>query len=117
MRKTKGDNNMDMNEYQKLAMRTRIEGQMDEEALLNGTLGLAGESGEVCDYMKKVFFQDHPLDVEIIKEEIGDILWYIALVCTSLQCDMAEIAEMNINKLKLRYPEGFDREISISRYK
>lgn len=113
----KGRMTMDMNEYQKLAARTQHPTQTSEESLLNGILGLVGEAGEVVDEMKKVYFQGHEFDVESIKFEVGDVLWYIALICKGLGCSMSEVAEMNIEKLRIRYPseEGFRTEDSINR--
>lgn len=105
---------MDMNDYQNRAMRT-AKNVDDEQKLVNGVLGLAGETGEVADYLKKVWFQGHDFDAETVKEEIGDVLWYIALICEALQCDMEDIAQMNLDKLWERYPDGFESDNSINR--
>ena len=81
-------------------------------------LGLAGEAGEVVEILKKVTYHDHPLDSESqlnIKKELGDVLWYIAYICSILGIDMADVATANIEKLKLRYPDGFSSEASINR--
>lgn len=116
MKKMLEENNMTMDNYQKLAMRTKSATQVPEEILLNAVMGIAGEAGEVVDEMKKVYFQGHEFDVESIMFEVGDILWYIALMCEGLGCSMSEVAEMNIEKLKIRYPgEGFTTEDSINR--
>lgn len=106
---------MELNDYQKLAMRTKSKEQTTEESLMNGIFGLVGEAGEVADGMKKVYFQGHEFDVESIMFEVGDVLWYIALICEGLGCTMSEVAEMNIEKLKIRYPEGFNKQDSINR--
>ncbi|MHC1785659.1 MAG: nucleoside triphosphate pyrophosphohydrolase family protein [Christensenellales bacterium] len=84
-------------------------------ALQNAALGLAGESGEFADSVKKVSFQGHELDRPHLKEEIGDILWYCALAAKALNADLHEIALDNIEKLRRRYPEGFQAERSIHR--
>lgn len=78
--------------------------------LLNGCLGLSGEAGEFNDIIKKWIFHEKPLDEEHAKKELGDIYWYLALICTSMGWDMGEIAAMNKAKLEARYPEGFDIE-------
>lgn len=116
-------------EYQNLAMRTndhknsdRIIKKINNNQLvnsdeliipdiggvLNGCLGLAGESGEVLDLIKKWVFHENELHVEHLKKELGDVMWYVAMICESMELDIDEIFQMNINKLKVRYPEGFD---------
>ena len=118
-------------EYQKLAMRTndhkatdRVksiidrmehEGGNDIGGVFNGVLGLAGESGETLDMIKKWVFHEKPLDVEHLEKEIGDVMWYVAMLCESFGFDLDGIMQMNINKLRARYPEGFDIEKSNNR--
>lgn len=99
---------MNFKEYQELAMRTRNTKLTEKEHLTNGALGLNGEAGEVADVVKKHMMQGHMLDAEHIIKELGDCLWYIAETATTLGVSMEEIAEKNIEKLKKRYPEGFD---------
>ncbi len=125
---------MQINEYQKLAMRTndgkctaRVREKIAESyrapaftvpapgELLNGALGLTGEAGEVADMIKKHIFHGHDLDKGALIKEIGDVCWYVALLCTSIGVDMASVMERNIEKLKTRYPEGFSSEASINR--
>ena len=102
-------------EYQKLAMRTNKPKATQEENLINGCLGLAGEAGEVCDIVKKYIFQGHNLETQKIVDELSDVLWYVALTAQSIGCDLDSIMEHNINKLKKRYPNGFEAERSINR--
>lgn len=102
---------MDLNFYQMLAWRTRGDGQM----LNIMALGLAGESGEVCDLVKKHLGHGHPLDKEKMKKELGDVLWYIAVMARLLEIDMESIAVANIEKLRARYPDGFSTERSMNR--
>ena len=105
---------MDFNEYQKKALLTA--GVSDKDKLiLNGVMGLAGESGECIDMMKKHLFQGHQLDKEKLMDELGDVLWYIAVTAEGLGYRLADIASHNIAKLKKRYPEGFKAERSIHR--
>lgn len=104
------------NDYQRAALRTaQTESFNKEELLLNGLLGLGGESGECFDMVKKAKFQGHVLDVDEMALELGDVLWYVALICYALGFNLSEIMEKNIEKLKKRYPNGFSKERSINR--
>ena len=123
-------------EYQKLAMRTndrkatdRLEEQiwinyfmdkdgymiLDEDGIdlggvFNACLGLSGEVGELNDMIKKWVFHEKPFDEEHAKKEMGDVLWYVAMMCYSFGWDLDEILQMNVDKLKARYPQGFSVE-------
>lgn len=103
------------NEYQKLAMKTMNSNLTYREQLMNSCLGLAGEVGEYTDIIKKLEFQDHPLDINDIEKEIGDILWYVALACYVWDFNMNDVMENNIKKLKKRYPDGFKSSQSVNR--
>ena len=110
-------------EYQELAMRTN-DGKATERlgfltskdenivvdfgGLINGCLGLAGESGETLDMIKKWVFHEKELDKEHLKKEIGDVMWYVAMICESVGFDLDDVMQTNVDKLKARYPEGFD---------
>ena len=102
-------------EYQKLALRTARTDLDSTQLLLNGALGLAGESGEVVDAIKKHLFQGHWLDRGHLIKELGDICWYLAIAAEALDTDLDTIFQMNIDKLKARYPDGFEAERSINR--
>jgi NTP pyrophosphatase (non-canonical NTP hydrolase) len=102
-------------EYQKLAQRTMNLDLSTEEMIVNALLGLSGEVGEINDYIKKHKYQGHQLVVDKVIEEAGDVMWYIALLCTALYTDMDALMERNIDKLKKRYPNGFDSDRSINR--
>lgn len=102
---------MDFQEYQAAAMRTAGRGGSLETTLANAGLGIAGEAGEVADLIKKVVFHGHPLDGVVrakLTKEAGDVLWYLALLAETLGVPLERIAELNIEKLRARYPEGFD---------
>ena len=103
---------MTINEYQKLAMRTSNQELSNAMHLMNGALGLSGESGEVADIVKKCWMQGHNLDQAHIAKELGDCLWYVAETATAIGYDLETIMQMNIDKLMKRYPEGFDSERS-----
>lgn len=106
---------MNVNEYQELALRTARKDLDSTQLLLNGALGLAGESGEVVDAIKKHLFQGHWLDKMHIAKELGDVAWYLAIASSALDIDLETILQMNINKLKARYPDGFESDRSVNR--
>lgn len=108
---------MEANEYQALAMRTSNKALSNREHLINGALGLCGESGEVADIIKKHTMQGHPLNREHIAEELSDVYWYLAETATAIGYTLDEIQQMNVQKLLRRYPdkEGFSVERSINR--
>ena len=82
---------MEINEYQKLAMRTLNPEIEKKELILNASMGLCGESGEVIDLVKKHLFQGHDLDEEVLIKELGDVAWYLAEAATALNVDLSEI--------------------------
>lgn len=104
---------MTFDEYMKQAMRTS--GGDKESQKLYGPMGLAGESGEVIDYLKKVYFHGHQLDLNKLSKELGDVLWYLAAIANAFDLSLDNIAEENIRKLEERYPNGFEKEKSINR--
>ena len=97
---------MKLDEYQKLAIRTakKVDQNFD---LMHVAFGLSGEAGEFADAIKKHLVYGKELDKGNVIEEIGDILWYIALACDTMGVDISEVAQQNITKLKLRYPEKY----------
>lgn len=106
---------MRINEYQELAMRT-LNPELDKkDVLINGVMGLCGESGEAIDLVKKHLAQGHELDTEHLAKELGDIAWYLAETATAIGYSLEEIMQMNIEKLKKRYPEGFSKDKSLNR--
>lgn len=108
-------------EYQELAMRTN-DGKSEKRLwqntqehnfyktadLLNGVLGLTGEAGEVADLVKKGIFHQKGIDETHLKKEIGDVMWYVAMICESCGFSLDDVMETNVEKLKARYPDGFD---------
>ena len=106
---------MKMDEYQQLAARTMSGYENNRFATAVYSMGLAGEAGEVVDYLKKVVGHDHPLDKDTLSKELGDVLWYVAALCSHHELSMSDVAQGNVDKLKARYPDGFSSERSISR--
>lgn len=108
-------NTMKINEYQKAALRTASGINKQYPRILNGVLGLAGESGECVDMVKKHLFQGHELNKEHMAKELGDIAWYLAVAADAIDYDLETIMQMNVDKLMKRYPDGFDADKSIHR--
>ena len=106
---------MEINEYQALAMTTLNPALSQKDVLINSVMGLCGESGEAIDIVKKWLAQGHQLDKEHLAKELGDIAWYLAEAATALDLNLEDILEANIEKLKKRYPEGFDIHRSLER--
>lgn len=109
---------MTINEYQKLALRTNpILENKSVRGIIHGVMGLNGEAGEAIDIVKKYLYQGHDLDDNHLAMELGDVAWYVAATADALGYDLETILKMNIDKLKARYPDGFDPERSIHRGK
>lgn len=113
---------MNLNEYQVLAMRSESPRSTQElhlsgkdAELLNAALGLADEAGEFAGHIKKFFFHGHEMGWVDFVEEAGDVMWYLAQAAKALGITLEEIAEGNIGKLKIRYPEKFEDHQSITR--
>ena len=79
------------------------------------SMGLAGESGEVIDYLKKWVGHGHDLDRDYVEKELGDVLWYLAEIATALEMDLEKIAVKINDNLESRYQSGFSTERSINR--
>lgn len=106
---------MTVNEYQKLAMTTLNPALTQKDVLINGVMGLCGESGEVIDLVKKHLHQGHPLNREQLIKELGDVAWYLAEIATALDVSLETVLDGNIQKLKSRYPRGFSVDGSLNR--
>ena len=103
---------MNASDYQEQAARTQIaepgfEIPGHEMMLVWNALGLAGEAGEVAELVKKGVFHRHSIDRARLEKELGDVLWYASALCTALGLDLGEIMQINIEKLKVRYPNGY----------
>ena len=86
-----------------------VEGDADIPRLLTAALGLSAEAGEFTEVVKKIILQGKPYNEDNVfhmKRELGDICWYIAQACMALDTSFDEIIEMNVDKLKARYPGG-----------
>lgn len=106
---------MTINEYQALAMRTLNPQLSKKDVLINGVMGLCGEAGEAIDIVKKHLAQGHDLNREALIKELGDVAWYLAETAYALDIPLEEVMQRNIDKLKARYPQGFETVRSIER--
>ena len=106
---------MNINEYQELAMATLNLELNKKDVLINSVMGLCGEYGEAIDIVKKWLAQGHELDKEHLIKELGDIAWYLAEAATALDIPLEQVFQSNIDKLKKRYPEGFEVKRSLGR--
>lgn len=105
---------MTPNEYQELAART-INKDLTNTGMANHALhGMVGEVGEIHSLYQKVY-QGHALDPEHLKKELGDLLWFVAEYCTACKWNLEDVMQLNIDKLRARYPEGFEAERSLNR--
>lgn len=105
---------MTVNEYQKLAARTINESLTRGEQEVHALHGMVSEIGELHGIYQKAY-QGHELDGRHLAKEVGDLLWFIAEYCTANGWNLDDIMQLNIDKLRARYPEGFDPEHSLHR--
>ena len=103
------------NFYQRQAMRTcNIPDDKKDDMLHHAVWGLNSEAGEAAGIFQKMY-QEHPFDKEHLIKELGDALWMIAEACTALDITLEDCMKTNIEKLRKRYPDGFEAERSLHR--
>jgi len=95
-----------LREYQELCKRTAKKFDNKNEEIADWGLGLAGEAGDAAGCIKKTFFHKND-QTNGIKENLGDIMWYLAMICNFFDWDLETILADNLEKLKKRYPQGF----------
>lgn len=105
---------MTLNEYAALARRTQNRGLSGREAEMHALHGLSAEVGEIHGIYQKTY-QGHEMSDHEIMLELGDLLWFAVELCDVLGVTLEDVARMNIEKLKKRYPQGFDAERSVNR--
>lgn len=110
-----GVSSLTLNDYQAGTRRTAGRFDTPEEALVCWSLGIAGESGEFVDAVKKKVYHGHDVPATKLRDELGDVLWYIARAADTLGYSLEEIASANLEKLRARYPDGFSKERSANR--
>ena len=97
---------MNLKEYQKLCKITAKKFENPEKEILVWGLGISGEAGDIAGCIKKTFAHDNNQEAGI-KENIGDTLWYAAMICNFFNWNLEEVLDENIEKLKKRFPQGF----------
>ena len=105
-------------EYQAFAARTSDPNRHGTERIHVAALGLASEAGEVAGTIKKIAERHSNLTGEYerrITQELGDVMWYVAELCSAIGVDLDGVASANVGKLLLRYPDGFTPEGSIAK--
>ena len=102
------------NEYQALAARTISKGLERASIEMHALHGMAGEVGELHSLYQKIY-QGHEFVEEHAKKELGDLLWFVAEYCTAHGWNLEDVMQLNIDKLKARYPQGFTAENSLNR--
>jgi len=93
-------------QYQKECLKTAKPFDDKKTELSNWGLGIAGEAGDLIGCIKKTLFHDND-QTQGIRENVGDTMWYIAMICNHFDWDLEEILAENVAKLKARYPQGF----------
>jgi NTP pyrophosphatase (non-canonical NTP hydrolase) len=111
---------MQPSDYQRQAARTLIDSPdkeytPEEIMLVWNAMGLAGEAGEIANSVKKMVFHQHGIDRIALVKELGDVLWYIAAICTKLGVEMQDAMDLNIAKLQVRFPDGYSSAASKAR--
>lgn len=106
---------MDIKTYQEEARRTTAPLESELMNSLHYISGVVTEAGELLDVLKKNIAYGKPIDYVNMKEEVGDLMWYIINLCDLYNWNIEEIMETNINKLRIRYPEKFNSEKAINR--
>lgn len=105
---------MDIATYKAASERTLIDKGHDMN-LLHAAMGIGTEAGELLDAFKRKLFYGKELDVVNVKEEIGDIMWYVAILLRELDLDFHELLQLNIDKLRARFPEKFTETHALNR--
>ena len=98
---------MRLSEYEAFAARTVNPKLGDKERLLDSAAGLAEEAGEILALVRKHAFQSKPLDDVRLREELGDALWCLAMTAKHAGTSLEEVAKVNVDKLRARYPDGY----------
>ena len=107
-----GDSELTLDAYQAAARRTMNAALDAERTMLDAAAGLAEEAGETLGLVRKHLFQHHPLDRDRLAAELGDALWCLAALATSLGLSLGDVAATNVEKLRHRYPDGFSADAS-----
>jgi len=97
---------MNLKNYQKLCKETAKKFKRKEDAIINWALGISGEAGDVAGCIKKTMYHGNDQKAGT-RENIGDVMWYIAMICNYYGWNLEDVLEENVKKLKARFPKGF----------
>ena len=86
-----------------------------DDHILHAALGIGSEAGEILDALKKQHAYNKPIDKVNMIEEVGDVMWYVMLMCRALNVDLETVCRTNIEKLKARYPNQWNQEDALNR--
>ncbi len=103
---------MTLDDYQQAASRTINPQLQGPDRLLDAAAGLAEESGEILGLVRKHVYQAKPLDLAELEKELGDALWCLSVAAASAGLTLDRVATANVEKLRLRYPDGFSNAAS-----
>ena len=106
---------MTLEEYEQLAARTLNPSLTRDQRLIDAAAGLAEEGGEVLGLVRKHLFMGHQLDTTRVTIELGDALWCLTTIATTLGVSLEDVATANIAKLRKRYPDGYSQDRSVER--
>lgn len=106
---------MTFDAYQRASARTINTDLGYQDQLANAGLGISDEAGEVAGLVKKMLYQGHQANATKLADEMGDVLWYLALLATTMGFSLGDVAAANVKKLEARYPKGFRAADSIGR--
>ena len=106
---------MDLDTYRRDVRRTVRPELSQHERLLIGGLGLASEAGEVANALNHQLHFGHPPDPDRLRDELGDVLWYLVFLCDTLDLSLEDVMAANADKRRQRYPDGFNTERSMNR--
>lgn len=105
---------MTLKDYQTKCLRTFNKKDLLTD-MLHMSLGMVTEASEIADVMKKHIAYGREIDIVNIKEELGDLLWFIMGMCETINLDVEDVMQTNINKLAVRYPEKYTDELALNR--
>lgn len=109
-------NNLTFCDYQEQSYKNIKPHKDWRDMICDYSIGLCEEVGEVMNHIKHLFWSKENIDKDKLKKEFGDVLWYLSALVTEFECDLGEVAKLNIEKLNARYKNGFSFESSQNRH-
>ena len=100
---------MNLREYQQLCKKTAKPFDDKTQAMSDWGLGVSGEAGDLAGCIKKTFYHNNDQTAGI-RENVGDVMWYLSMICNTMGWELDDITSENIEKLSKRYKQGFTEE-------